>query len=291
MDHTTYTMDAVVQASDLDGECAATLLSLLSLTQNLASFHYGTGGLSIPHLQQKNMTWIIVKQRIEIAEYPLWLDRLSCATWAKPVRGLFCNRDFAFSYAPGGKNASVNAAIGLSDRRIDQPRSPFLRGTTCWLVADTNTGKPLRPDPAMFGTLPFRDEDSLPSDFPRFGLPEDFSPAVNTAHTEASLCPTVLDIDMNGHVNNLNYVRWILSFTPAGIFREKRVSRLDTYYVTPAKFGDALLCRTAVVQDGGPDGETGCIHSIARAGDGTEVFRARTLWLPASRMTRKLTID
>jgi acyl-ACP thioesterase len=291
MQNNKYTMNVTVSGSDIDGECTATLLSLLALSQDLASFHYGTGGLSIPHLFEKNMTWIIAKQRFEIAEYPLWLDNSAGTTWAKPIKGLFCNRDFAYSYLPGGKQASVNAALGLSEKKIAQPPEPFLRGTTCWIVLGTETGKPVKPSPDMFGTLPFCDEDSLPSDFPRFGLPQDFNPAANPAHTEVPFTPTILDIDLNDHVNNVNYTKWILSYTPLSIFRTKLVSVIDTYFVTQSKFGDALVCRTAVTADEGEHGASECIHSITRTSDGTEVYRARTRWLPRSKLTRKLTVD
>jgi acyl-ACP thioesterase len=285
-----YTANVTVSASDIDGNCAASLLFLLELSQNLASFHYGTGGLSIPHLFKRNMTWIIAKQRFEIAEYPLWLDDISGTTWAKPVKGLLCNRDFSFSYQPGGKKASLDAAIGLSDTKIEQPLRPFLRGTTCWVILDTNTGKPIKPAPDMFGTLPFCDEDSLESNFPRFGLPADFDPASKKEHTEARFSPSILDIDMNDHVNNLNYIKWILTYTPISIFKEKLVSVIDTYFVTQAKFGDELACRTAVVSDDAP-GASECLHSIVRTRDGTEVFRARTRWLPRGELGRRLMVD
>ncbi|GMO46557.1 MAG: thioesterase [Treponemataceae bacterium] len=283
-----YTMNVTVSASDIDGGCAASLLYLAGLTQNLASFHYGTGGVSIPHLLQKNMTWIIAKQRFEITEYPLWLDDISGTTWAKPIRGLFCGRDFLFSYRNGGKKASVNAAICLSDKKIAQSAEPFMRGATCWIVLDTNTGRPVKPPPDVFGTLPFCDEDALASgsDFPRFNFPRDN----DAARTEALFFPSALDIDMNDHVNNLNYVKWILMYTPLSIFREKLVSALDTYFVTSAKFGDELICATEVSVDD-PGGISECLHSIVRASDGAEVFRARSRWLPRNQMTRTLTVD
>ena len=285
-----YTMNATVSASDIDGNCAATVLFLLGLAQNLASSHYGTGGLSIPHLFRRGMTWIIAKQRFEIAEYPLWLDEICGATWAKPIKGLFCNRDFLFEYQRGGKKACVDAANGLSQKTIAQPAGPFLRGTTCWLVLDAATGRPVKPSPDMFGSLPFCDEDALVSDFPRFGLPQDFDASSNPRHTEAVFKPSVLDIDMNDHVNNLNYVKWILSYMPPEIFRANLPRVIDTYFVTQAKFGDELLCKTAAAP---PDaeGNTECLHSITRVRDGVEVFRARTLWLPKAVMSRPLTID
>jgi acyl-ACP thioesterase len=289
MQNNKYTMNAIVSASDIDGNYTATLLFLLGQSQNLAASHYGSGGLSIPHLFQKGMTWIIAKQRFEIAEYPLWLDNIAGTTWAKPVKGLFCNRDFSFSYQPDGKHASVNAAIGVSRKKIEQPQSPFLRGTTCWIILDNTAGRPVKPTQEMFGTLPFCDEDSLESNFPHFSLPQDFNPNNNPHHTETLFAPTILDIDMNDHVNNLNYVKWILSYTPLSIFRGKLVSAIDTYFVTSAKFGDELICKTAVISDEGANSE--CIHSIIRTRDGTEVFRARTFWRPAAEMARKMILD
>lgn len=266
----------------------------MSVAQDLAAFHYGSGGLSVPHLLKKGMTWVLIKQHFEIDEYPLWLDMLALSTWAKPPSGLFCIRDFSYSYAPNGRKASIDAALGVSDLVGPQRETPFARGVTTWMVLDVNTGKPVKPVPELFGTLPFCEDDSLPPVFPRFTFPENAG-----GITKAAFSPTITDIDLNDHVNNLNYVRWILSFMPEHICTNRRISVLDTYFIASAKLGDSLLCKTTVSSDAGMSREAAsganapveCIHSIVRTNDNFELFRARTVWKNAAEMSRELRVE
>jgi acyl-ACP thioesterase len=292
-----YSTTYIVPSREIDGTCCVTPSALLGLAQDLASAHYGTGGLSIPHMLKRGMTWVIAKQHFEIEEYPLWLDELSLTTWAKAPKGLFCIRDFSYSYAPDGKKASLDVALGTgrsgaSLPSIAQRESPFLRGTTCWMVLDANTGKPIKPAPELFGTLPFCEEDALPGlrAFPRisFPVPQDSVALSTTSVTETAFSPTITDIDMNGHVNNLNYVRWILSFMPE-MFMDRKISTLDTYFISSAMLGDKLLCKTAVTEV--PDTAVECLHSIVRENDGAELFRARTIWKSAAELSREVCVE
>jgi acyl-ACP thioesterase len=124
---------------------------------------------------------------------------------------------------------------------------------------------------------------SAPSSaFPRF-----FFSKNGGSVTETAFSPTITDIDLNGHVNNLNYVRWILSFMPENVCVGRKISILDTYFIASAMLGDKLLCKTATV----PVTEVECVHTIVRATDGAELFRARTIWKSAAELSRDVSVD
>jgi len=65
-----YTIPYEVPFGYVDEKCRFTALAFVGLAQELAALHYSCAGLSIPHLQQKGLTWIISKQYFEIYEYP-----------------------------------------------------------------------------------------------------------------------------------------------------------------------------------------------------------------------------
>jgi acyl-ACP thioesterase len=298
-----YTIPYTVPSSAIDGACRVTPAALLGFAQDLASSHYGTGGLSIPHMQKRGMTWVVTKQHFEIEEYPLWLDELELTTWAKAPKGLICIRDFSYSYAPNGKKATLDDALGTG-RSVEgapsfvQRESPFLRGTSSWMVLDGNTGKPIKPAPELFGTLPFCEEDAVPAlsapAFPRFSFPASGSKSA-AIMTENQFSPAITDIDLNGHVNNLHYVRWILSYMPEDIFQSRKISILDTYFIASAMLGDFLVCKTAVMAPFGDREKSGegveCVHSIVRETDGVELFRARTIWKNAAQLSREVCVS
>jgi fatty acyl-ACP thioesterase A len=104
------------------------------------------------------------------------------------------------------------------------------------------------------------------------------------------------DLDMNRHANNAAYVAWILEDVPTRFCDEQFTSGLDMEFRAECGFGDAVrsraaLLRAATAADAGSGGAHGAgaggeeeevtwQHALARAGDGVELLRARTLWRP-----------
>jgi acyl-CoA thioester hydrolase len=106
-------------------------------------------------------------------------------------------------------------------------------------------------------------------------------------HVEAA------DIDQQGHVNNLVYLRWVQDVATAhwqSFAAEEDqfallwvVMRHEIDYMVPALLGDELLIRTWV---GKASGLTFERHTeIVRAADEQKLARARTLWCPLSTRT------
>jgi hypothetical protein len=278
---------------------------MVSLAQDLAAAHYGGGGLSIPHLQQRGYTWVITKQRFVISEYPLWLDELEVSTWAKPVRGPFCFRDFAYTYAPNGRHETLNAGLCTANAAPStSPPRNILRATSAWMVLDLATGKPIKPDASFFGELEFSDDDALPtgSGFPRFSVPDVTvsAPDVTVSAPEGAVntpgavfSPTFLDIDINQHVNNLNYLRWTLADTPPEVAQDRVVTEIDTYFLAQARYGDVLRCETRTDFNRSETGLASpgeCVHRIIKCGDNSELFRARTIWRDETGLCRPVII-
>lgn len=303
-----YTIPYEVPFGYVDEKCRFTALAFVGLAQELAALHYSFAGLSIPHLQQKGLTWIISKQYFEIYEYPLWLDDLVIQTWAQTPKGLFCFRDFNCMFAKGGKKASLDkafadrkeaekalytgaagnsgksaaadSAAGNSDAKPYEAdkASPCMRATSCWLIVDSASGRLIKPDANTMGGLTFCDERMENAALNKIALSDEWD-------IEETFSPSLLDIDVNSHVNNLNYVRWILSFMNADFCRGKLLRSLETNFMSSALYGEKLVCRCKQT------GDNGCVHSIIRAADGSDVFRARTEWAPAADLSRDMKIE
>lgn len=285
-----YTIRHKVLTGNIDGKCRATPMEFAVLMQELAAGHYSSAGLSIPHLQKMGLTWVITKQHFEITEYPLWMDELIVQTWAQPPKGFFCLRDFAFFYAKNGKKNSIDAAFA-ENLRIEEGKEnlysikeeykelkkPIFRASSCWVILNAETGQPVKPDTKVFGNLAFNDEHLEGKVFAKIPLPE-------TWDIEESFRPTLLDIDINSHVNNLTYLRWILSYMSADCCKGKLLKTLDTNFVSSAMYGEELICRSS-------RSENVCIHSIIRAKDGSEVFKARSEWADENGLSRTLKVN
>jgi len=105
------------------------------------------------------------------------------------------------------------------------------------------------------------------------------------------------DIDELGHVNNVVYLRWvqdvaIAHWTAASTDAQRAevawvAIRHEIDYKHPALPGDTIVARTWV---GTADANRFERHTeILRAADEKVLARARTLWVPISRLTGRLT--
>ena len=279
-----FTLSYTVPPSYIDGKGRFTALGIASLAQDLAAAHYSSAGLSLLHMQKMGITWVISKQHFEIKDYPLWADRITVKTWAQPPKGLFCFRDFAYHYTKNGKNKNLDEAFKsgsynyhLNDLQTESEDELCVRGSSCWIIVDLKTGQPLPPDKKTMGSLTFNTEHLEGKVFPKINLNTDWD-------IETDFTPTLLDIDINSHVNNLNYIRWILSFMNEEFCKTRLIKTLDTNFVSSAKYGEHLICRCSK-----PENNI-CVHSIVRKNDGSEVFKARTEWADETELSRPLKI-
>ena len=142
---------------------------------------------------------------------------------------------------------------------------------------NAETGQPVKPDEKTMGNLAFNEDHMEGKVFAKI-------PACENRDTEERFRPTLLDIDMNSHVNNLNYLRWILSYMDADFCKGKLLKTLDTNFVSSAMYGEELICRSS-------QSENTCIHSIIRAKDGSEVFKARSEWADENDLSRTLNLS
>lgn len=279
-----YTIPYTIPYSLMDGKGRCSTLSLVNLAQDLAAAHYGLGGLSIPHLQKMGLTWVITKQEFIFNNYPVGRDEMVLQTWAHEPKGLFCFRDYKYSYAINGKKPCLNVAY--TDQIASEGKMPDLTikdenlimgATSNWMILELETGRPIKPSSAEMGTLTYSNDKASSHNFSKIALSDGWD-------TQMEFSPSLLDIDINSHVNNLNYVRWILSYMDYDFCKGKLVRSLETNFVNSALFGDSLICRCKAIA------ENICVHSIIRT-DGSEVFRARTEWAGEESLSRRLRVD
>ncbi|MCH5292059.1 MAG: hypothetical protein J1D88_09960 [Treponema sp.] len=276
-----YTQAYTVQSHFIDGACRFTLLGMLAKSQDLVSFHFGENRLSIPHLNEHGRTWVVSKQHFEIDEYPLWRDELALQSWMEPVQGPFVTYNYAYSFVePHGKKLTAEQCILNEPVTVQTQLLPFLKATSLWILLDVNTLRPVRPTEPEFARFITCTEKTVQTKFPKLELPEQW-------HVEQEFCPTRLDIDLNGHVNNLEYIKYIMSWLPDQVSHGKLVCTLDTNYLSSAHISDTLICRSAIQSES--ETQTVVVHSIVR-GDNSEVFRARSVWQEEWTLSRRMDV-
>jgi acyl-ACP thioesterase len=135
-------------------------------------------------MKAQGWLWILARIRVEISRYPARRESVAIETWPRELMRVFAMRDFLV-------------------RNLEN--EVIARATSAWLILNAEQGRPLRPetivDSARFA--PNAGVRAVQSDPSKLS-----SPGVDAGEI-ARFAVTPSDIDVNKHVNNAVYMRWI----------------------------------------------------------------------------------
>jgi medium-chain acyl-[acyl-carrier-protein] hydrolase len=238
-----YSEQYPIHSYEIDPQYKATMGMLLKILQESAANHAYEHGLAVPHLMQKGFTWVLVKQLIRIFDFPVWKDTVTVETWSKGFRGFSAIRDYRVT-GKGGK--------------------PLASGTSIWFIIDLEKRRPARLEQFQDSFFSLPNLNALEAVPGKIDTPKEFS-------IEKTLDIRKSDLDMNGHVNNINYADWVFESLPDDRTENYYLSEIEIHYLAETLYGDPIRVRTQFELDT-------AIHSILRTSDQAEVCRARTIW-------------
>ena len=220
----------------------ATLPTICNLLQEAASLHaaslgFGKGDFAAAG---ENISWVLTRMVVKMNRYPVWEDELTVETFPRGGRKIVAWRDFEIHDAKGqtlGVASSEWMIIDLATRKIHAiPEKVF----------EAN-------DPANVPVLGLEP-------FAKFRFPEIADSEARDVRTFTAMKS---QIDLNGHVNNVHYINWMLESCESRCPAEMEVVfRSETFA------GDEVRVETAAA-----DGYT--YHRVS-APDGKDHIVART---------------
>jgi medium-chain acyl-[acyl-carrier-protein] hydrolase len=194
---------------------------LFQFFQEAASNHATHLGVGYEALQKLGLFWALSRVKVKIEKLPAWRDEVTLTTWPKGIDRLFALRDFRLSDA-GGK--------------------AIVQGTSCWLLVDCEKMRPRR-------------IDSIPRNFPvndkEHALKESLGKITIPTNLEKRYERRVMtsDLDVNNHVNNTEYVRWITDCLETGGGTAGGIRTLQINYLEEAKLGETMVFSLARPED------------------------------------------
>jgi len=232
----TYEVDAF-------GQLAITALA--GFLGEAAGAHATALGVGLEALMARGLTWVLARQRVEIARTPRLYEVIEVETWPSGLDRLAAVRDFR-----------VRAADG----------EELVRATSHWYVLDLETR---RPHPPLSVLDPALREGPRATSFS-----EGVLTALSSWEREKRFQVRYADIDRNLHVNNGSYLAWAAEAMPHEVWQSSRVETLEVQYRAECTLGSAVLSRLKLGSDGTHR------HSIVREEDGKELARLATSWSP-----------
>ena len=170
---------------------------------SILGFNYYKNGESMPEYY-----WIISRVKYVIDQYPLWEEEFTITTYPGGYDKLYAVRCFDLCTVEG---KPIGKIIGD------------------YLLMDVKKQRPARIKGAQ-GNLACLDFPYEGEKLEKLRLPE-------THNLEQIRCAYYSELDLNGHMNNAHYVRWIVDALPLELLKAHEISSLEINYNTSITYG------------------------------------------------------
>jgi acyl-ACP thioesterase len=185
--------------------------SLMHYLQEAAAVQAELLGFGFERLREINSCWVLSNFRMEITRLPTWGEEVTIRTWPSDSGRVIASREFV--------------GVGREGREL-------FRAGSEWMVLDKLKNRPKNLY-KLDWNLPRNGEKVLSEKLARLQRWEDYQKVDH-------VCVPYSSIDMNGHVNNTEYVRWGFDALRRTFKGEKGVRCVQVSYLAEVFEGDEL---------------------------------------------------
>ncbi|EFJ21128.1 hypothetical protein SELMODRAFT_13356, partial [Selaginella moellendorffii] len=259
-----------IRSYEVGANKTATVETMMSLLQESAVNHMSrTDGFSkdgiwtSPSMRRNSVTWVVAFIHLKIDTYPSWNDIVEIETWTRAL----------------GDRLGMHGDWLIKDQNTG---SILARATSTWLMINTETRRFSKiPYEVWNEIMPFFNEESR-------ALGEDGDPLDDIEEIVASQAEYVRsdlrahhnDLDMNQHVNNSRYFRWLLEAVPPSVLKSHELARVTLEFKRECREAQPVrsLCRLKSQTPTGVE----FVHRLLLQDRGSEILRGQTLWRPTN---------
>ena len=212
-----YRENVKILPSMCDGKSRLSIPAAFDLFQNMATLHADNFDIGPEGMNRRNYFWIISKTAMHFYRMPVMMAK----TWIQPADRAKCERDFA----------------------LFSGDDPLLVCRSIWAVMSHDTGR-LVP---MAGLYPDHLEFSEPAPEIEFSkIKKDFTGA--EAIGEYTI--RSIDMDLGGHMNNVNYIRAMLGCFSTAEIEDMDIHDIEVQYISQSYEGETLTFMSRRTESG-----------------------------------------
>ena len=235
-----------IRVSEVGPNRRISLASLWALMQETAWENSASLGASTYDLQQQGVTWVLSRGRLEVMRYPSHRDTIRIMSWPSGRDRSFVYRDY---------------------RVYDADDQLIAQASTTWLVLDFEARKMVTLPGFLAEKLKAPQElEALERSRGKLRIPQ-------LPQDGARFPVQFHDLDINHHVNNSLYLRWLLESQSDKLNEGQEVSLLEFQLRAECGLGDPLLS----VAEASPDGDS-FRHGIWRESDQQLIAQGKSVW-------------
>jgi len=236
-----------VRSYEIDSFGKVSVMGICNYLQDIAGSHAARLGVSVEDLFLRKMTWVLSRLHIRVYKYPLWKEEIRIETWPSGVHGRFALRDFQI---------------------FDKNDTLIGDATTSWMLINFNTNKPISM-PDFITNIKIPDRNRAIAD------PFEKIPVLEKENVVKNFNVRLSDLDINQHVNNVNYIEWAVETIPLTIWQKYRLSELEISFRAESNYGDRIVSQTQHIEN---DTRQIFLHRLLRESDQREVAVLKTRW-------------
>jgi acyl-ACP thioesterase len=201
----------IVRTYECQSNGSIKIYSLMQYLQEIASSHADELGFGNNWLNEINGYWVLSNIRMEISKFPNWNDEVTIRTWPSGNTRLIATREFVGK----GKDGCE-----------------FFRAGSEWTVLNRQTNRPKNLSRLNMNSLAIGPK-VIEKEIERLKPADDYA-------SVRSISVPYSSIDLNGHVNNTEYVRWGIDAIRAMFQFEGDILSLQVTYLAEVFMDDKI---------------------------------------------------
>lgn len=197
-------------------------IAILEYLENIAAYHSDSVGYGVNNTSETNINWLLLDWKLEVIKRPKYGHILDIHTWSRKVEKFYAYRDFEI---------------------YDENSNLCVIATSKWLLVNSKTKKIARVSEEM--------ANKYQSELTKKVFKNELEKIKEPKNYESEILYTVQrrDIDIIGHMHNLNYLYLAYEALPEEIYKQRPFDHVRIQYKKQIKLGEKVRCKYAKLED------------------------------------------
>ena len=194
-------------------------IAILEYLEDIAAYHSDSVGFGINTTEETHLNWLLLDWELEVLKRPQYGQILEIHTWSRGIEKFYAFRDFEI---------------------YDEKNNLCAIATSKWLLVDSQTEKIARVEQELaekyhseIGKTVFKDQK-----IEKLREPKEYT-------SEMIYTTRRRDIDVIGHMHNLNYLYLAYETLPEEEYQQRPFNHVRIYYKNQIKLGETVKCKYA----------------------------------------------
>ena len=207
-----YSQDYRITCNDMDSEYRMTPQAILNMSQDTIAAYLTTRRIAAFDLQKEGFTWVLSEYTIEVSgTLPLWREKIEVTVSPSEISSARLHIDYRISNLDG---------------------ATVITGTSIWCIISVETGRPDK-----IGNHCTICGDSVTTH------QRNIVNALERSDIQFHYITNISDIDFNGHVHNVSYLKIALSCIPYERAKTMVIKKAVIKFLKQSYINEDLLCR------------------------------------------------